>query len=274
VELNPDSSEAHLNLGIALADSFDLEGALEEFTQATRLDPNSAAARFNRGRALFQTRRNEEAKKDLAEAVRLDPGHAQANYFLALAERQLDQPAAAAEALRKVIALTPGDASAHYQLGVMTSRLGRQQEAVEHWKRAVELNPDHGEALYNLFRTLSSVNPEEAKTYEERFELHRTRRRLTDRAETLGNFALASLQAGDLSRAIEQLEEAIEVCGECRTRFLLHKNLGLIYSRSGDLENGEKQLRLAEKINSSDPEIQQSLQQIAHMRGEKVAREQ
>ena len=51
--MKPESSEAHVNLGIALADHYDLQGALREFSEAARLDPKSAIANFNEGRVLY-----------------------------------------------------------------------------------------------------------------------------------------------------------------------------------------------------------------------------
>jgi len=50
VSLQPNSALAHLNLGIALADHYDPQGALKEFFEAVRLDPGSPAARYNKGR--------------------------------------------------------------------------------------------------------------------------------------------------------------------------------------------------------------------------------
>ena len=55
IALAPNAPEAHLNLGIALADHLDLEGAMKEFTEAARLKPDSAAAHYNRGRSLFRS---------------------------------------------------------------------------------------------------------------------------------------------------------------------------------------------------------------------------
>ena len=89
---------------------------------------------------------------------------------------------------------------------------------------------------------------------------------VTDQAGTLSNFALASAAAHDVQQAVSQLREAIEVCGECSRRGDLHKNLGLIYCRSGDLENGVQQLKLAQKLIPADSDVVKSLQIIADLR--------
>jgi len=85
------------------------------------------------------------------------------------------------------------------------------------------------------------------------------KRQITDRAETLGNFAIASAAARDWQQAVAQLKEALDICGACRARADLHKNLGLIYCRSGDTKHGEEELLEAQKLKPGDPEIQTAL---------------
>src|SRR5207249_125364 len=103
ISLEPHSAETHLNLGIALADGFDLKGALDAFSEAVRIDPSSALAHYNKGRALRDLHRYQEARSALEEACRLDPNLSSALHLLALVERQLDNNAGAAELLQRVV---------------------------------------------------------------------------------------------------------------------------------------------------------------------------
>jgi tetratricopeptide (TPR) repeat protein len=263
VALQPNPPEAHLNLGIALADGFDLESALAEFSQVVNLAPTSSAARYNKGRALFDLRRYEDARAELEAAARQSPDLSPALYLLALAEKQLDHVARSTEVLKRVVALEPRNADALYQLGQDLSRAGQTKEAVVYWKKAVEINPDHAEALYNLTRATVSTNPTEAKQYQERFAALQKKRQITDRAETLGNFALASAGARDWPQAVAQLKEALDICGECRSKADLHKNLGLIYCKSGALREGARELRLALQLKPQDHDVLQALNVIA-----------
>ena len=68
----------------------------------------------------------------------------------------------------------------------------------------------------------------------------------------MGNLALASANAHDWPGAISQLKEALQICGKCRELPLLHKNLGLIYRRSGDFKNGRVELLAAQKPSPAD----------------------
>jgi len=190
--------------------------------------------------------------------VRLAPEHDGALYLLGLIEKQADNTARSAQLLEKVVKLDPRNGDAYFALGQNYAKLDKTKEAIASWKRAIEINPNHAQALYSLSRAPES-DPAEAERYRSRFaELQRTRQ-LTDRAETLSNFALSSAAARDWPQAVAQLKEAIEVCGECRSRATLHKNLGLIYCRSGEIKSGIVQLREARRLNPKDPEIETAL---------------
>jgi tetratricopeptide (TPR) repeat protein len=266
VALTPGSAEAHVNLGIALADHYELEAALGEFSDAVSLAPNLAGARYNKGRSLFDLKRYPEARAELEAACKLAPNYFEPLYLLALTEKQMDNPARTVELLERAVVLEPNDADAQYLLGQGLAKTHRPEKAVPHWKRAVAINPGHAEALYNLSRALLEKSPDEARQYSERFQALQKKRMVTDRSGTLANFAIAAANARDWQQAVEQMKEALEVCGECAKRGDLHKNLGLIYCRSGDLDNGEAELRLAQKDRPTDPDILRSLETIKKLK--------
>jgi tetratricopeptide (TPR) repeat protein len=185
---------------------------------------------------------------------------------LAVAEKQMDNAARSAEILQQVIALEPSHTDAHYLLGQDLAKLGRESDAIAQWKKAVDLNPEHAEALYNLSRRLSQTDPAEALRYQARFVELQRKRRITERADTLGNFALAAASARDWNQAVAQLEEAVAICGNCQSKGDLHKNLGLIYCRSGNLEKGERELQIAASLKPDDHDIKKSLSILAELK--------
>jgi tetratricopeptide (TPR) repeat protein len=263
---DPSSPDSHLNLGIALADSYDVSAALAEFSSAVDLAPNSPAARYNKGRALFDLRKYREASVELRRAVELSPSYFEPLYLLAVAEKQMDNRARSAELLRKAVTLRPRDADAHYLLGQNLSGLGKKKEAIAEWKTAVEIDPGQSQALSSLVRALQESDAAEAARYKQQITALQDKRMITDRAGALANLALASAAAHDSEQAISHLTEAIQVCGDCPSKGNLHKNLGLIYCRSGNLEEGEKQLRIADRLLPGDSDIAKSLQIIATRR--------
>jgi len=260
VALQPQSSEAQMNLGIALADQPNLTAALQAFTDAVKLAPQSAMARYNKGRASFDLRDYEQARLELGEAYKIDPKFAPALYLLAVTERQLDKSRESADHARQLIALEPNNAEALYLLGRNLMQLGDKPEALEAWRKAVEADPRNAETLYNLSRALREINPQQAAEYLRRFQEIQQGKQMTDRAETLGNFALSAAAARDWPRAIGQMQEALQACGSCPAKGDIHKNLGLILARSGDNAKAIEELKLAQRLKPADPDITRSLE--------------
>jgi tetratricopeptide (TPR) repeat protein len=259
IALDPKSTEAHLNLGIALADQFKLEAALAEFSEAVRLTPDCSACHYNKGRLLLDLQRNGEAKPELDAAARLDPNFAECWYLLGLIEKEKGNTEESIKLFEKSLAADPKNPDALYKLGQGLLQTGDRAGAIARWRQVIAFNPDYGEALYNLSRILAKDDPEEAKPLQARFESLQKKEHIMDRAQTLGNFALASAAARDWPQAISQLKEALQVCGDCSALPQLHKDLGLIYCHSGDLKNGLSELQQAQRLTPQDPDVAQAI---------------
>jgi Flp pilus assembly protein TadD len=169
----------------------------------------------------------------------------------------------AIEAFRKVSALDPGNPEAHYMLGREMLNKGDTAGAIAEWRKTIEIQPTYIEALYNLARILAKSNPQEAARMTARLESQRTQQRAMDRAHLLGNFALSSATAHDWPQAVSQMKEAVSACGDCADLAQLHKDLGLIYCRSGNFSDGREELLLAQKLAPNDEDIRKSLQILA-----------
>src|SRR6185369_10057308 len=167
VALDPGQADAHLNLGIALGDSNDLEGALAEFSEAARLAPNSAAAHFNRGRVLYALHRPEDAKQSLEEAAKLSPNYIDALMLLGVLEHSSPR---ATQLFQHVVDLEPGNSQARFYLGRNLLQEGKKDEGIAQWKKAVELDPDNISALSSLARTLAQAKSPDAPEYKSRLD--------------------------------------------------------------------------------------------------------
>ena len=251
VGLYPKSADAHMNLGIALGDVYDLKGALEEFSLATRLAPDSPMAHFNEGRVLYALGRMDEAKQELGSAVRLSPNYTDALFLLGVLEHSSPY---ATELFRRVVSLQPKNSQARFYLGRNLLQEGKRDEAIAQWKLAVESDPDNLSALSNLARMLTQLRSPEAGEYMVRLDALQQRQQLTDRVKQLNNFALQSASDNNWPQALAQLEEAIELCGNCAQLGILRKNIGLLYARKGDHENAKLQLELALKLLPDGPD--------------------
>ena len=149
-----------------------------------------------------------------------------------------------------------------FQLAQILYRLGRTSAAIGYWERVVELNPEYCEALYGLSQAFVKDQPAKAKVYQERLADIQKRREITERADLLASFGVASANARDWPRAAMQLEDALKACKGCHSSVDIHKNLGLVYCRSGDPKSGLEQLNLALKIKPDDPEVLGALKTI------------
>src|SRR5205807_2263573 len=164
---------------------------------------------------------NDEAKTELNAATHADPTLAEAWYLLGLIERQAGNNEAALSLFEKTLTIHPDNTDALFKLGQELLHTGDQTGAIARWRRVVEINPNYGEALYSLARVLAKSDPDESKRLLARFTELQAQQHVMDRAQTLGNFALASAAAHDWPEAISQLKQALQICGNCRALPLL-----------------------------------------------------
>jgi tetratricopeptide (TPR) repeat protein len=259
VELQPNSPSAHLNLGIALADATQFKEALAQFSEAARLDPMDAAAHYNEARALSEFGRLDQARQELETACRLLADYPAALYLLGEIERTQHHLQQSTVTLQRVVALNPQDSNAQYVLGRDLADQGKTAEAVQHWRLAVSADPDNTKALYGLAQALGKSGDSQAKVYAARFQALQRQQVLMDRVRTLGNFGLQAAQNHHWNQAVDDYHQALQLCGACSERERLYKNLGLIYSRKGDLANAERELRAALKLKPDDAEAQKAI---------------
>jgi hypothetical protein len=75
----------------------------------------------------------------------------------------------------------------------------------------------------------------------------------------------------DYKRAIDDLKNAIVLCGSCKLLGALEKNLGLAYCHAGQLDAGERELKIAESLIPDDLDVKTALQIVAKQRVQALA---
>jgi hypothetical protein len=124
---DPDGYIAHVNLGVVLAQSGELEEAIGQFEQTIRLKPDYAQAYYDLGGALAQSGRIQEAIKQFEQAVRLKPNDAEVHNNLANALAQADQFAEAVRHYEEALRLRPDSAEMRANLRLAQQELARRQ---------------------------------------------------------------------------------------------------------------------------------------------------
>jgi DNA-binding transcriptional MerR regulator len=106
LELDPDLSDAHLNVGRLLHEAGHLAAAESHYRQALAIEPEDALAAYNLGVALQDQQRPREAAAAYRHAIALDPELADAHFNLSGVYEQLGDKAAAFRHLRTYRSLT------------------------------------------------------------------------------------------------------------------------------------------------------------------------
>ena len=120
---------------------------LREVAQA---NPNSVEAHVNLGAQLITERVYPEALSILKQAVILQPNSPAAQYDLGLAQLKEKKYEDAITSNKKALELRRDWPDAYNNLGLAYAGLSRWKEAVAAYREAVRLIPDYAGALYNL----------------------------------------------------------------------------------------------------------------------------
>ncbi len=139
--LDPKLADAHLSLGIALADAFDWNGGEQAIKHALELNPKLALAYDQLAWIQSSFGRFDEAITNLQRAIELDPLSLMFNYGLGLrltSARRYDEAMAQ---FRKALELDPNVANAHSGLGWCFVYKGDTAGAIAEFQKAKALDP-------------------------------------------------------------------------------------------------------------------------------------
>jgi tetratricopeptide (TPR) repeat protein len=274
IDLDPRSADAHENLGIALGDRSDFAAALKESSVAIQLAPRSASAHFLRGRLLGDLGKHEEARVEFRKALDIAPEYAQALYYWAALEGDERNIVMQGNLLERYVRLRPDQATVFDQLGHVLEAEHRESEAVAAWRRAIALNPQYVEATYSIARALRRTDPVESKRLMLRVQELEHDQQTIDQVSQLGNQANAKMYEANFKGAIDDLKNAIVLCGRCSLLGALEKNLGLAYSHGGQLDAGERELKISETLIPDDLGVKAALQIVEQQRRQALSNSQ
>jgi tetratricopeptide (TPR) repeat protein len=139
VALRPQSPGAHVNLGCALHDKGDVDGAFAEYQEAVRLKKDYAEPHYNLGIALRDKGDVDGAIAAYREALRLNKDLDGAHYNLGVALFDKGQLEEAIAEYREALRLKKDYAGAHNNLGIALKGKGQLEEAIAEYHEALRL---------------------------------------------------------------------------------------------------------------------------------------
>jgi tetratricopeptide (TPR) repeat protein len=148
--LRPNNYAVWINLGSALADVGDAEGAIAAYKRAIELEPKIALAHSNLGNSLNGKGDIGKAVAACKRATELDPENALAHANFGYALLMNKDINSAFVACTRAIELDPKLAQAHLHLGTVLNEMGRTANAISSYKRAIDLQPNSGIAHSSL----------------------------------------------------------------------------------------------------------------------------
>jgi Flp pilus assembly protein TadD len=167
VEANPQSFEAHVELGMLLARQNKYTDARMELAAATRLDPGEAgpSAKARAWRALAEIDRRDDpakASEDLLEALKLSPESPADTLLAAELAEQTGQVDAAEKAYRRMLTLDPKSAAANAGLAHILIAHKQYPEAENLLRAALEQAPGDTTLTAQLATVLAAEDKAEA----------------------------------------------------------------------------------------------------------------
>ena len=203
----PNDTQAHNNLGSALQDLGQLEGAVTSYRRAIKINPNDADVCNNLGTALQDLRRLDEAVASYRRALALNPDYAEAYNNLGIALQDLGQLDSALASYRRALKIKPDYAEAHCGLGLALKNIGKLDDAVDSYQRALEIKPDYAEAYNNLGNALKDLwqLDEAVVSYRQALTVK------PDYAEAHNNLGSALQDLGQFVGAMASHQQALEI---------------------------------------------------------------
>jgi tetratricopeptide (TPR) repeat protein len=224
--LDDESSFAHNNLGLALAERGALDEGIQEFRRAVEVDPAFVEAYTNLGNFLAQRGSRDEAIAHLRRALQIDPTFANAHNTLGniLADRgELDE---AIGHFHTALKTNPRSAMTHYNLGRALSKRGDADDAIAQYRQALEIEPRDVDARNNLgllFLSQGSIDPAIAQ-FREAIRVN------PNYAKAYFNLGKAYAQQDRLDEAVENFQQALQIQPGVAE---IHENLARTLARQG-----------------------------------------
>jgi tetratricopeptide (TPR) repeat protein/tRNA A-37 threonylcarbamoyl transferase component Bud32 len=229
LERNPRYTLAYNNLGIALQDKKELDEALACYKKALELDPNYASAHNNLGTALQDKKDLDGAIAHYKKALELDPRYVLARSNLGIVLQGKKDLDGAIACFQKAVELDPQFARCHDRLGLALYTKKELDAALPHFRKAIEIVPKSSLYHYHLGNALKEKQDLEGAIacYRKAIELN------PNYVQAHHSLAIALRRNEKLEEAIVHYKKTLELDPKHTKAWY---NLGIALRARGDLE--------------------------------------
>lgn len=158
LKINPDSIEAHNNLGVVYSKLSMDELSLKEFKTANSLQSNKAIeknlgfamAHNSLGNLYFKQNKFDQAKQEYLKALEIDPKQSQTYFNLGVLYQNQNDNDKAINAYNLAIKLKPDYYKAYNNLGVIYMQQKKTNQARDCFNKCLKFNHNYQDAITNI----------------------------------------------------------------------------------------------------------------------------
>ncbi|MFC1490306.1 tetratricopeptide repeat protein [Candidatus Latescibacterota bacterium] len=289
IEMNPNFSKSHSNLGSLLLLQGRVDEAEEEFQTAMKIEPNDAVSEFNLGTIDLGKNNLENAREHFNTSIRIDPTYGSAYEGIGSLLYMEGKYEESKEAFLKAVSHNPELANSHFQLGVLYqnsedfdraersfrevlkfkddsetySRLGRiyqmrrqYDKAESAYTAALRINPDNFAAMNDI--GIIYMYKQDFYNAEKAFrQVYIANPENPNVCYLLGK--ALSMNSQTASEAVQLLSKAISLSPSNMQAYL---DLGKLFLSMGNKKSAIEVFEQALKVNPNVPEIRAQLDKI------------
>jgi tetratricopeptide (TPR) repeat protein len=203
VAAKPDSVTARMNLGAALTQLGDLQGAAEQFEEALRIEPGKVNAHYNLAMVLASQNKHEETIIHLDSALNVDPNDLDARFLLAselMKSGRLDE---ALVEFSRVVQADPNNEGALLEQAKLLHRKGQFKQALDCLEKGHAQYPQKGRTAVMLAYLLATSPQSELRNGVRALDLAQ---RVYKATGALQHGALVAMALAELGRCGEAAE--------------------------------------------------------------------
>jgi len=260
-DINSDSIDVVVNLGVAMYIAGHLRQALDHFRVATRMNSKHALARYNMVVSSSMMDRLSEAENEVERLIELYPGFADAFNAIGVVRLLQGRLVEAAEQFRRLVDMMPRSAAARANLALTYYFEGDLSAAREQAQYAIGLDSKMGPALDVAGHVaLEMDNLQEAISHFR--SLTKTEPSNPDAHSNLG---LAYYRDDKLRQAIETYKRVLVFAPNSPEG---HNDLGLAYAKDKMLEEAAYHLAKVIKWRPDNPILHSNLGLVYYFKGD------